>query len=150
GAFAARLLDLFPARAGSAPQRARAWTGVLLAACAAIAFAAVALRAPPWRVEAAFIDPANGRVLADGTPVRVGDALSLRIESTRATHVYVLNQDADGELNVLFPLAGLALDNPLPPDRVIHLPGSADGAALSWRITSPSASEEFVMIASPK
>ena len=62
----------------------------------------------------------------------------------------MLNGDADGELNVLFPLAGLDLRNPLPPGHAVQLPGSADGAALSWRISSPTTSEEFVMIAAPK
>src|SRR5690606_9334055 len=35
-------------------------------------------------------------------------------------------------------------------DRTLQLPGSAGGTALSWRISSPTTSEEFVMIASPK
>ena len=95
-----------------------------------------------------FVDPASAQPIVDGTPVRIGDALALRFDATRPTHVYVLNGDADGELNVLFPLAGLDLQNPLPPDRALQLPGSAGGTALSWQISSPTTSEEFVMIAS--
>ena len=149
-AFADRLLGLLPGHAAAPASRTR-WlpAAAALFALAAIAIAALSLRAPSWQVDATFIDPANSTAIPDGTPVRIGDALALRFGATRASYVYVLNGDADGELNVLFPLAGLDLENPLPPDRMLQLPGSAGGAALSWRISSPSASEEFVMIASP-
>ena len=150
-AFAEVLLGLLPRQAASPPSGSR-WFPAMAAACAlaAIAVAAVLLRAPAWQVDAAFVDPATAQPIADGTPVRIGDALALRFDATRPTHVYVLNGDADGELNVLFPLAGLDQQNPLPPGRAIQLPGSAGGAALSWQISSPTISEEFVMIASPK
>ena len=148
--FADVLLGLLPRQAGSRPPGAR-WFPALAAAfaLAAVATAAVLLRAPAWQVDAAFVDPETTQPIADGTPVQIGDALALRFSATRPTHVYVLNGDADGELNVLFPLAGLDQQNPLPSGRAIQLPGSADGAALSWQISSPTTSEEFVMIASP-
>lgn len=150
-AFADVLLGLLPRQAASRPHGAR-WLPALAAALAfaAIAIAAVLLRAPAWQVDAAFVDPATAKPVADGTPVRIGDALALRFDATRPTHVYVLNADADGELNVLFPLAGLDQQNPLQPGRAIQLPGSAGGTVLSWQISSPTTSEEFVMIASPK
>ncbi|RYD14870.1 MAG: DUF4384 domain-containing protein [Lysobacteraceae bacterium] len=148
-AFADVLLGLLPGKA-AAPARSRWLPAAAVAfALAAIAIAAMSMRAPAWQIDAAFIDPANAKSIADGTPVRIGDALALRVSATRATYVYVLNGDADGELNVLFPLAGLDVQNPLPADREMQLPGNAGGAELSWRISSPTTSEEFVMIASP-
>jgi hypothetical protein len=149
-AFAEVLLGLLPRQAAKTPSRVRWLAAAAMVALAAIATAAVLLRAPAWQVDAAFVDPATAQPIADGTPVRIGDALALRFDATRPTHVYVLNADADGELNVLFPLAGLDLQNPIPPGRAIQLPGSAEGAALSWQISSPTESEEFVMVASPK
>jgi hypothetical protein len=149
--FADRLLALLPRQAARRPAGTRWFTAVVAAVVlAAIATAALLLRAPAWKVDAAFVDPATAQPISDGTPVHIGDALALRFGATRPTHVYVLNADADGELNVLFPLAGLDLQNPLPADREMQLPGTAGGAALSWQISSPTASEEFVMIASPK
>ena len=148
-AFAGVLLGLLPRQAEKPASRTR-WLAVAAAACAlaVIGVAALSPRAPAWKVDAAFVDPASAQPIVDGTPVRIGDALALRFDATRPTHVYVLNGDADGELNVLFPLAGLDLQNPLPPDRALQLPGSAGGTALSWQISSPTTSEEFVMIAS--
>jgi serine/threonine protein kinase len=147
--FAQVLVGLLPERAAPTPPRTRWFAAAAGIALAAIALTAMLLPAPAWQVHADFIDPATARPIADGTPVRIGDALALSVEATRPSHVYVLNEDADGELNVLFPLAGLDLQNPLPPDRAIQLPGRADGRALSWQISSPTASEEFVMIAAP-
>lgn len=150
-AFAEVLLGLLPERADATatPRRTRglAAAAALLAAVA-IGIAISALRAPGWRIEARFVDPATAATIVDGRPVRLGDALALRLQATRATHVYVLNEDADGELNVLFPLSGLDQANPLPAGREVELPGTAQGRALSWQISSPTASEEFVMIAS--
>ena len=151
-AFAAVMLGLLPERADETGLRRRTrWLAVaaILFAALAIGIAASALRAPAWRLEARFIDPASATTIADGTPVRIGDSLAVRVHATRETHVYVLNEDADGELNVLFPLDGLDQRNPLPAGREIDLPGSAAGRALSWQISSPTASEEFVLIASP-
>lgn len=149
-AFTEILLGLLPRHEARHPARATWW----IATCAALAAATIAvaylfLRAPAWQVDAGFIDPATSRPIADGTPVSIGDALALQFRATRPTHVYVLNSDADGELNVLFPVAGLDLGNPLPQDTRLQLPGNVGGTALSWRISSPTTSEEFVMIASP-
>ncbi len=152
-AFAEALLSLLPGQAeGRVTRLGRRGIAAIAAgvvAALAIGIAAYASRAPDWRVDARFIDPASAATIVDGTPVRLGDALGVRLHATRPSHVYVLNEDADGELNVLFPLAGLDRTNPLPAGEDIDLPGSAGGRALSWQISSPTASEEFVLIASP-
>lgn len=153
GAFARALVALLPApeRPAAAPGRFRlAMTAAAVAAVAAIATLAYQLRPPPWSVAAQFVDPATGAALADGTPVRLGDALALQLRASRSSHVYVLNEDADGDLSVLFPLDGLDLTNPLPSGRELELPGETAGRALSWEITSPTAYEEFVAIVSDR
>lgn len=152
GAFARALVALLPApERPAAPGRFRlTMTAAALAAAVAIATLAYQLWPPAWSVAAQFVDPATGAALADGTPVRLGDALALQLSASRPSHVYVLNEDADGELSVLFPLDGLDLANPLPAGRALELPGETAGRALSWEITSPTAYEEFVAIVSDR
>jgi hypothetical protein len=72
--------------------------------------------------------------------------LIAQIEATRPTWAYVLNEDADGELTVLFPIDGLDQQNPLPADTRTQLPGTIAGQAVNWEISRPSASDEFVLI----
>jgi hypothetical protein len=150
-AFAKLLLVHLPERSdGTGSVMSRPW----LFATAAM-FAALALglgwnftRAPSWRFEARFVDPVSQATIVDGTPVDLGDALSLRLHASHPTHVYVFNEDADRELNVLFPLPGLEQQNPLAGDRDHRLPGTVDGRELAWEIASVAASESFVLIAS--
>ena len=150
-AFAQALLSQLPERIQPATAVVpRRW---LLAAAAMLAALALGLgwsvtRAPSWRIDARFVDPASHATITDGTIVNLGDTLSLRLRATRATHVYVLNEDADGELNVLFPLDGLELRNPLAGERDHTLPGAVDGHELAWEIASAAASDSFVLIAS--
>jgi tRNA A-37 threonylcarbamoyl transferase component Bud32 len=120
------------------------------AAVAALAALCVALwrgggEAPPFRVRAV---PLRGGVpLADGEAVRVGDGLSLELEADRPVHVYVVNEDAAGEVHVLFPLPGAALKNPLPGGRVHRLPGAVDGEAVEWQVSSAGGTESICAIA---
>lgn len=148
-AFTATLHELLPRPAGKG-RASRHWRFAFAASLgiAAITAAVLLPRAPTWQVDAEFIDPATHRAIVDGTPVRIGDALAIRIRVSRPTHVYVFNADSDGELNVLFPIAGLDTGNPIQAANTLQLPGNANGEALSWQISSPTQSDEFVMIAS--
>lgn len=92
----------------------------------------------------------GGRVpeaLAEGALVRPGDTLGLTLRLGAAAHVYVLNEDRQGAVFVLFPLAETDLRNPLPAGRELHLPGEWQGAALDWRVTDGRGEERFLVVA---
>jgi hypothetical protein len=152
-AMAARLLALHPGTAEPAAARPRRLLVAAAATAAAVALAIALLARPgagPWQASIAFANADTGAALVDGSPVALGDALHLTVRASAPSHVYVINQDADGALAVLFPLAGLDLANPLPAGRDVVLPGSRGGRSLAWEIASPSDSDEFVVIASPQ
>jgi hypothetical protein len=100
-------------------------------------------------VAAALHRTRGGRsdAVASGATVTVGDQLHLEVESAEQVHVYVLNEDREGALFVLFPLDGLDLANPLPAGRH-RLPGRTRGVAQDWQVTSAGGSEIFLVVAS--
>ena len=86
--------------------------------------------------------------LASGDPIRVGDALHLRVtDSDRPLWLYIVNQDSEGQAYVLFPLAGVEPTNPLAPGDH-RLPGAIDGVAQDWVVTSEGRTESFLFVAS--
>jgi hypothetical protein len=157
-------LDTDPARrhatalafaAALAPQvRPAAARWPWFAALAAFALAGAALlwrgAAPPaWQADAGFqrLDAHGSTALADGSAVAVGDRLALSFRSSKAAYVYVFDDDGSGNVGVLFPLAGVAPANPLAADSAYRLPGTRDGRALTWQVSSAAEREEFVVIA---
>jgi hypothetical protein len=152
-AMATRLIALqpdTPPRAAVRPWRMLALAGVVAAAVAVAIGLLARPAAVPWQASVAFVDADTGAAIVDGSTVALGDALHLAVRASAPSHVYVINQDSDGALAVLFPLAGLDLANPLPGGRDLVLPGSIEGRRLAWEIASPADSEEFVVIASPQ
>lgn len=151
-AMASALLALnpgTPVQASARPRRLLA-AAALVAAAVALAIGLLARSGTgPWQATVAFANADTGAAIVDGSAVTLGDALQLTVRASAPSHVYVINQDADGAVAVLFPLPGLDLANPLPAGRDVVLPGSRDGRVLAWEIASPSDSEEFVVIASP-
>jgi eukaryotic-like serine/threonine-protein kinase len=133
------------------PATPAAWMrrGLLIAAIAAVTVVTIwLLRAPlwVWHAEAQFlrIEDSGEGVIGSADPVHVGDRIYLRLHSNRASHVYVLNEDADGVATVLFPTVHDR--NPLPAGQGLRLPGGVD-STLAWQVTSGSQHEEFVLIA---
>ena len=86
--------------------------------------------------------------LAVGDRVHPGDRLSLEIDAPETVHVWVVNEDLDGNIFLLFPIAGLDLDNPLSDDRGYRLPGRLNGVPQHWQVTSAGGRERFLVIAS--
>ncbi len=86
--------------------------------------------------------------LAEGDRIRPGDRLSLEIDATETVYVWVVNEDLDGNVFLLFPIAGLDLGNPLESDRDHRLPGRLNGVAQHWQVTSAGGRERFLVIAS--
>ncbi len=98
---------------------------------------------------AALMVERRGRpqALAPGDLVAPGEGLSLKFQAEEPVHVYVLDEDAAGEVYVLFPTPGLELVNPLAPGRLHRLPGPRGGQDLSWQVTSAGGRETVIVIA---
>ncbi len=114
------------------------------APAASLAPAPVALQ-----VDAALLRTAAGsrEPVVSGDVVAPGDALSLELQVSRAAHVYVLSEDERGGVFALFPLAGRGARNPLAPGARHTLPGSEQGAALEWQVTSAGGRETILIVA---
>jgi hypothetical protein len=104
----------------------------------------------PVAVDAGLYRVRDGAVtaLAGGEAVGPGDHLYLEVEAPEPVHLYVLNEDAAGEVFVLFPLPGLDVGNPLQADRRYRLPGRAAGVPQDWTVTSAGGRELFLVVAS--
>jgi hypothetical protein len=89
----------------------------------------------------------QNRALAPGDRVAPGDALSLSFQANEPLHVYVLDEDAVGEVYVLFPAPGVDLANPLPPGVLHRLPGARAGKDIRWQVTSAGGKETVIVIA---
>jgi hypothetical protein len=86
------------------------------------------------------------RLLSDAA-VAPGDHLCMEVEIAEVVHLYVLNEDQEDALFVLFPLPGLDLTNPVPAGRHL-LPGSQAGVSHDWQVTSAGGTETFLVVAS--
>ena len=102
-----------------------------------------------YRIEAALYVERGGvdvRV-QQGTRVAPGDKLSLHVRASVPAHVYVVNEDEQGEGYLLFPLPGQSVTNPLPAGQMHRLPGMQAGERLSWQVTSAGGREHFIIFA---
>jgi hypothetical protein len=104
--------------------------------------AALAVRATMFRAGEPEAEP-----LAAGNRIRPGDRLYLELESDEPVHAWVINEDLDGQVFVLFPIDGLDLGNPLPAGRRHRLPGRLAGQPQEWQVTSAGGRERFLVIA---
>jgi serine/threonine protein kinase len=86
--------------------------------------------------------------LATGGHVRPDDRLFLEVEGDEEMHVYVINQDENGEEYLLFPLEGFETVNPLSAGVKHRLPGTLSGSEQSWVVTSAGGTEHFLLVAS--
>jgi hypothetical protein len=104
---------------------------------------------PPLRAAAALLRRRGGvsETLPSGARLAPGDHLCMEVGSTEPVHLYIVNQDRQGALFVLFPLAGLDLGNPLPAGQHL-LPGPRAGEPQDWQVTSLGGTETFVVVAS--
>jgi tRNA A-37 threonylcarbamoyl transferase component Bud32 len=86
--------------------------------------------------------------LDPGSRIKPDDRLSLLITGTDSMHVYVLNEDAAGEVFGLFPVPGLQPENPLRAHMEHRLPGDLGKQTYYWNVTSSVGKERIVAIAS--
>jgi len=141
------------------PPRPRWWQRPLLwAVAASIALSAVGivvvwnLLLSPFEVDASLHRLREGRevrILA-GSRIALDDLLYLEIEGSKPMHVYVLNEDEDGEVFVLFPLPASSKQNPLSSDVRHRLPGKIAGIEKYWEVTSVGGEESFLVFASKR
>lgn len=80
--------------------------------------------------------------------VQVGDQLFLEIEAAEPVYVYILDEDALGNLFVLFPIPGVDLSNPLPTGGPHRLPGRVAGVSQDWQVTSAGGHETVLLVCS--
>ena len=85
-----------------------------------------------------------------GARVQPGDGLFLEIEGSQSMHVYVLSEDAKGDVFVLFPAPGLDATNPLGTHQTHRLPGTQGGSPVNWQVTSAGGKESVIVVASRK
>jgi hypothetical protein len=104
--------------------------------------------APP-QVEADLVRGEDdlGAPLATGDLVAPGDRIALELRAAEPVHAYVLAEDDEGSLFVLFPLRDRGARNPLAPGVRHRLPGEQAGEALDWVVTSAGGREAFLVLA---
>jgi tRNA A-37 threonylcarbamoyl transferase component Bud32 len=140
-----------PANAGpaSAPagaaNPARPETEPVGAAGRSATAAALDVESTLYRVTAGAREP-----LRTGDLVAPGDELALEIQARAPMHVYVLTEDQQGAVFVLFPLEGRGASNPLAPGARHRLPGREGSQELSWQVTEAGGRETFLIVASPE
>ena len=87
-------------------------------------------------------------VIQSGDLVAPGDGLGLEVRTRDRTYFYLLNEDRQGEVHVLFPLRERGAVNPLAPAVTHWLPGREDGDDLEWRVTSAGGKETLLLLGS--
>ena len=160
GAFEAALHEIRPG--GRVGGRSRLLPSMVIASLAMVTLALITLVfwwvprgretvefVPTGKVQARLVQVGPPDVsLASGSSIQPGDQLGLEVELAQPAYVYVLNEDQQGEIFVLFPLPEGVEQNPLSQGRH-RLPGMIDGNEQNWVVTSRGGVEVFLVVASP-
>ncbi len=131
-------------------KRAPMWAAALLLAVVAVAYVVDKIPASPFTPEAEFYrftEQATEERLVSGVRIRPGDQLFLEFESEHPSWVYVINADAAGDQNLLFPSPAIEATNPLPPG-THRFPGVVAGETQYWDVTSAGGEELLLVVAS--
>lgn len=106
--------------------------------------------APALQVEASLFraTPNGAERLVPGARISPGDGLFLEVRGSAPMHVYVLNEDTQGHMYVLFPVPAFDARNPLAADTRHRLPGTVGGRTTNWQVTSAGGRERVLVVAS--
>ena len=106
----------------------------------------------PYEIDARFYRVADATpvALASGSRVAPGDRLYLAVHVSTPVHLYVINQDDNGEAWLLFPLPGQDVVNPLQANTTHRIPGRQGEDLLDWQVTSAGGRERFLIVANPE
>jgi eukaryotic-like serine/threonine-protein kinase len=117
-----------------------------------LANASVPASPASYRISAAFYALRDNRPvrLATGSSLAPGDQMFFSVDVSQPVFVYVVNQDDQGESNLLFPLPGVEPANPVPAGRGIRLPGSRNAEQYNWVVTSAGGRDHFYVYVSPQ
>ncbi|MGH9384779.1 MAG: serine/threonine-protein kinase [Vicinamibacterales bacterium] len=99
-----------------------------------------------YEIDAGFyrVTDAAAEPLGPETRLAIGDRLFFTVQATVPTFLYIVNEPEQGEPFLLFPLPGSRVQNPLPANQRVRVPGD-----LYWQVTSAGGREHFVVFASP-
>jgi serine/threonine protein kinase len=86
--------------------------------------------------------------LRNGSTVKPGDRLSMHVVGSDSMMTYILNEDSDGNVFVLFPIPGMRPENPLAARTDYRLPGADGDSVYYWNVTSAGGEDHVVAIAS--
>ncbi len=79
--------------------------------------------------------------LSEGDRVTIDDRLVLEVTARSDAYVWIFNQDGDGKLCAIFPMAHSDLCNPLRRGTAQQLPGRSGNDVMFWTVTSKPSSE---------
>ena len=85
--------------------------------------------------------------LLDGGSIRAGDGLYLTFEAPETLYAYVMDEDANGNFYLLFPVTGVSPANPLRASVQHRLPGSIGSKLVNWQVTSAGGEERITVLA---
>jgi hypothetical protein len=88
--------------------------------------------------------------LAGGARLTTDDLLELEITLSRDIYVYVINEDEQHNVSLLFPVPGGELQNPIRGGQVHLLPGRIAGDVRPWQVSSAGGREHFFVLVSPR
>ncbi|HEY6572810.1 MAG TPA: protein kinase [Candidatus Eisenbacteria bacterium] len=112
--------------------------------------AAAAIAPAPLTAEVSLVRRVGDREepIAAGAHVEPGDRLSMFIRGSDSMFVYILNEDAMGEVVGLYPIPGLVPTNPLEGHSRHRLPGDLGSEVFYWTVTSVGEREAIIAIGS--
>jgi tRNA A-37 threonylcarbamoyl transferase component Bud32 len=134
--------------------RANRWWPLVTGAAMLATVVALWVYPPPTgplsaTVELARVAAAGGyQRLTPGSTVFPGDYLTLEVQGSESMHVYALNVDPSGEAIALFPLADVALTNPLAAGMGHRLPGLEKGKQTYYQISRQRGVDSFYVFLS--
>lgn len=88
------------------------------------------------------------RPLGSSSVVTKGDGLSMQFTASDSVYLYIVAEDEQGEVNLLFPLPDFDTTNPLAAGTQYRLPGTRHGQNFDWVVTNGGGRMQILIVAS--